>query len=91
MKYTSPVRIRSDGTSRPAVENAAANTAVGAPIVGDALYEGREEPGLGRFFLHARSLGLTHPVTHAPLKVESPLPEALRAVLARHGMDAPAA
>ena len=63
--------------------------AVGAPIVGDALYEGREEPGLGRFFLHARALGLTHPVTRQPLHVESPLPPELLAVLERHGLSAP--
>ncbi|MBM7114777.1 RluA family pseudouridine synthase [Archangium primigenium] len=64
--------------------------AVGAPIVGDALYEGREEPGLGRFFLHARALGLTHPVTHERVRVESPLPPELRAVLERHALQAPA-
>ncbi len=60
--------------------------AVGAPIVGDALYGGREEPGLGRFFLHAKSLGLKHPVTGKTVHVESPLPEELRAVLERHGL-----
>ena len=49
--------------------------AVGAPLVGDTLYGGREEPGLGRFFLHARALGLTHPVTKQRVRVESPLPE----------------
>lgn len=59
--------------------------AVGAPIVGDSLYGGREEPGLGRFFLHARSLQVKHPVTGETLKVESPLPDKLSEVLRAHG------
>lgn len=56
---------------------------VGAPIVGDTTYGGREEPGLTRFFLHASSLGVRHPVTGKFLRVESPLPEELGAVLDR--------
>jgi 23S rRNA pseudouridine1911/1915/1917 synthase len=60
--------------------------AVGAPIVGDALYGGREESGFNRFFLHARSLEITHPSTGARLKVESPLPAQLSAVLAAHAL-----
>lgn len=60
--------------------------AVGAPIVGDALYGGRAEPGLDRFFLHARSLEITHPVTGQKLKIESPLPAELAAVLRAHGL-----
>jgi len=61
--------------------------AVGAPIVGDTLYGGRPEPGLTRFFLHAVSLGLKHPVTRRWLVVESELPEALGRVLDRHLPD----
>lgn len=57
--------------------------AVGAPIVGDALYGGRPEEGLPRFFLHAVSLGVRHPVSGKWLEVESPLPEALAAVIDR--------
>ncbi len=57
--------------------------AIGAPIVGDVTYGGREEPGLGRFFLHAASLGVRHPTTGDFLRVESPLPEALGQVLDR--------
>jgi 23S rRNA pseudouridine1911/1915/1917 synthase len=56
---------------------------VGAPIVGDTTYGGREEPGLSRFFLHAVSLGVRHPKTGRFLRVESPLPEELSAVLDR--------
>jgi 23S rRNA pseudouridine1911/1915/1917 synthase len=63
--------------------------AVGAPLVGDLLYGGREEPGLGRFFLHARALGLMHPVTKQPVRVESPLPRELREVLERHALPLP--
>ena len=60
--------------------------AVGASIVGDALYGGRAEPGFNRFFLHARSLEVSHPVTGQKLKVDSPLPDALSAVLRAHGL-----
>jgi 23S rRNA pseudouridine1911/1915/1917 synthase len=63
--------------------------AIGAPLVGDTLYRGRDEPGLQRFFLHAHRLGLTHPRTGARLTVESPLPEDLAAVLAAHGLSRP--
>jgi 23S rRNA pseudouridine1911/1915/1917 synthase len=62
---------------------------VGAPIVGDTLYGGREAPGLGRFFLHARSLGLPHPETQRQLRVTSPLPPELRAELERLGLPLP--
>ena len=60
--------------------------AVGAPIVGDALYGGRELPGFSRFFLHARSLEVTHPTTGQRLKVESPLPPELSALVKAHGL-----
>jgi 23S rRNA pseudouridine1911/1915/1917 synthase len=59
---------------------------VGAPLVGDTLYEGREEPGLSRFFLHAQSLEFTHPVTGRKVHVESPVPPELTAVLQKHGL-----
>jgi 23S rRNA pseudouridine1911/1915/1917 synthase len=62
---------------------------VGAPLVGDTLYGGREEPGLPRFFLHASSLGFTHPVTGKELHVKSPLPSDLQAVLQRHALPLP--
>ena len=56
--------------------------AVGAPIVGDTLYGGPAEAGLSRFFLHAASLAVQHPVTGKRLFVESPLPRELAVVLA---------
>ncbi len=55
---------------------------IGAPIVGDALYGGRPEPGLSRFFLHAASLEVETPT---PVKVSSPLPPELQAVLQSRG------
>jgi 23S rRNA pseudouridine1911/1915/1917 synthase len=64
---------------------------VGAPLVGDTLYGGREEPGLGRFFLHAKSLEFTHPVTGKRVQVESPLPTDLQEVLRKHQLPLPAA
>ena len=39
-----------------------------------------------RFFLHARSLELPHPLTGKRVKIESPLPDDLRAVLAAHSL-----
>jgi 23S rRNA pseudouridine1911/1915/1917 synthase len=54
--------------------------AVGAPLLGDVLYEGEIWPGLSRFFLHAHSLAVTHPTSHAILKIEAPLPQELQRV-----------
>ena len=53
-------------------------SAVGAPILGDLLYEGPPSPRLERQFLHAAKLGWPHPDTGARVTVESPLPEDLR-------------
>jgi 23S rRNA pseudouridine1911/1915/1917 synthase len=64
--------------------------AIGAPLVGDARYGGREEPGLGRFFLHARSLTFVQPLTQAQVQIESPLPEDLQAVLRKLGIGSEA-
>jgi 23S rRNA pseudouridine1911/1915/1917 synthase len=57
--------------------------AIGAPIVGDGLYDGPKEEGLERFFLHAASLEVTHPTSGKRVLVTSPLPPELVAVLAR--------
>ncbi|MBL9039355.1 MAG: RluA family pseudouridine synthase [Archangium sp.] len=54
--------------------------AIGAPIAGDALYGGKALPALERFFLHASSLTVRHPVTGKPVRVECPLPDDLRSV-----------
>jgi 23S rRNA pseudouridine1911/1915/1917 synthase len=64
--------------------------AIGAPIVGDALYGGPTDPGLPhRFFLHARALSVTHPVTGQRLLVKSPLPPELSSVLQARGLTLP--
>ena len=54
---------------------------LGHPIVGDFLY-GTEDARLrGRFALHSTCIRLVHPVTGETVEAESPLPEALSALL----------
>lgn len=54
---------------------------LGCPVSGDFLY-GKELPELpGRFALHSHMLTLTHPLTMEGLRIVSPLPEVLRALL----------
>lgn len=52
--------------------------AIGAPLVGDERYGGPKVEGLDRFFLHARSLEVTHPDSGERLCVRSELPPDLR-------------
>jgi RluA family pseudouridine synthase len=54
----------------------------GMPILGDPVYgdAGRRAP---RLMLHARRLALLHPLTGAPLVIESPLPSDMLDLLAR--------
>jgi len=65
-------------------------SAIGHPIVGDALYGGvrRRVPGdlravthLDRPFLHASRLAFTHPTDGRRMEFESPLPDDLQRVL----------
>jgi 23S rRNA pseudouridine1911/1915/1917 synthase len=65
-------------------------SAIGHPVVGDALYGGvhRRVPGdlrmvtrLDRPFLHAARLGFTHPADGRRMEFESDLPEDLQRVL----------
>lgn len=51
--------------------------ALDVPIVGDALYGGEllADQAVPRHFLHAARVRLRHPVTGAPIDVESALPE----------------
>jgi len=60
----------------------------GHPIAGDPLYgAGRREPfGLGRQFLHARSMEFRHPADGRKVSVDSPLPGDLIRVMAELGM-----
>ena len=54
---------------------------LGCPVCGDFLY-GRELPELpGRFALHSAELTLNHPFTGETLRLSSPLPELLDALL----------
>ena len=54
---------------------------LGYPILGDLLYGVPVPPGLHeRMYLHASHLALVHPLTGAPLVVDSPLPEEFRAL-----------
>jgi hypothetical protein len=52
------------------------------PILGDPMY-GRAEARAPRTMLHASRLALPHPLTGAPLVVESALPPDFAALLAR--------
>jgi 23S rRNA pseudouridine1911/1915/1917 synthase len=63
--------------------------AIGAPIVGDVTYGAREEPTLGRFFLHAHTLGLAHPTTGKRIEVVSPLAPELAKFLGELNLRSP--
>jgi 23S rRNA pseudouridine1911/1915/1917 synthase len=54
---------------------------VGAPIAGDARYDGPAVDGLDRIFLHASRVCARHPVDGSDLRIESPLPADLSRVL----------
>jgi 23S rRNA pseudouridine955/2504/2580 synthase len=61
---------------------------LGHPVSGDARYGGAvdalcEAIGLRRLFLHAASLEFSHPRRGAQVRVASPLPDELRAVIVR--------
>jgi len=58
--------------------------AIGRPVVNDPRYGQRREPALetGRVFLHAETLGFDHPVSGERIRVTSPLPDDLAALLA---------
>ena len=49
----------------------------GVPVLGDLRYGGAAKKLWPRLALHARRLALAHPVTGAPLVVESPIPDDL--------------
>jgi 23S rRNA pseudouridine1911/1915/1917 synthase len=57
--------------------------AIGYPVVGDARYGFADRRlGSGRFFLHAGSLGFTHPRSGERMSFTSPLPGDLESYLA---------
>ena len=62
--------------------------ALGHPVAGDSRYGdfpfnrlSKTRWGLRRMFLHACKLGLPHPMTSRPLRIEAPIPDELLAVL----------
>lgn len=59
--------------------------AIGHPIIADALYGDGQAPdfGLGRHFLHARSLTLLHPKNGQPVTMTAELPGELADLLKR--------
>jgi 23S rRNA pseudouridine1911/1915/1917 synthase len=66
--------------------------AVGAPIAGDALYEGPSvlgDLGAERCLLHAHALCLPHPRTGADWLVEAPLPADLEQFFRQAGVGPP--
>lgn len=67
-------------------------TALGAPILGDARYNGAPAAGglpAPRCLLHAQALELHHPGTGQLLRLESPVPEDLQRFFAAAGVTAP--
>jgi 23S rRNA pseudouridine1911/1915/1917 synthase len=65
--------------------------AIELPVAGDPVYGVPGDLRLGRQFLHAARLAFAHPVTGAPVEVESPLPADLATALdiARKGEATP--
>ncbi len=63
-------------------------SAIGHPVVGDAVYGAAREPAVPRMFLHAARLGFDHPVTGERVVVEAPLPADLATVLDHLGPGA---
>lgn len=60
---------------------------IGCPILADPFYGAGEADHdvIGRLALHARRLTLIHPTTGLPLTIESPLPQAFEAAMAKLG------
>ena len=61
---------------------------VGLPVIGDRVYRPREAKGqppvaARRQMLHAETLGFAHPLTGAPVRVTSPVPEDMRLALTK--------
>jgi 23S rRNA pseudouridine1911/1915/1917 synthase len=64
---------------------------LGIPVLGDTVYgpEKARGPGAPRQMLHARILAFAHPRTGSSIRVDAPLPEDFKAVLARLRRAAP--
>jgi 23S rRNA pseudouridine1911/1915/1917 synthase len=64
---------------------------VGHPVIGDALYGGREVEGLTRHLLHASAIAFHHPDGSGRVRVESPLPAAFVDAMRTLGVPEPTA
>lgn len=63
-----------------------AMASLGCPVLGDRVYaKGHADARAARMMLHAFSLEIDHPRTGARLRIESPLPEGYRQVVAGLG------
>lgn len=62
---------------------------IGHPLAGDTLYGGSDRD-LPRHALHCAAVSFQHPVTGAPVRVESPLPADLSALCQACGLAMPA-
>ncbi len=59
---------------------------LGHPLVGDTMY-GTDETYLPRHGLHCATMQLTHPVTDEVITVRAPLPQDMRELLEKHGLQ----
>lgn len=73
------VEVRASTATRHQVR--AHMAALGHPLVGDPLYGGSVIPGLARHFLHASRITFAHPHDGRTMRLESPLPRELAALL----------
>ncbi len=60
---------------------------IGHPLVGDSLYAGPMNMGIGRQALHAFRLNFDHPVTGKSLRFEAALPEDMQTLLSQMGLN----
>ncbi len=66
--------------------------ALGHPVLGDTVYGGRrirKSPPLPRQMLHAWQLGISHPESGLPLRLEAPVPTDMAAAISRLSRNAP--
>lgn len=52
-----------------------------APLLGDTLYGGREDPLMTRQALHCRALSFRHPFTNEAVTIEAPFPDDFRELM----------
>jgi 23S rRNA pseudouridine1911/1915/1917 synthase len=62
---------------------------IGHPLLGDSLYAGPMNMGIGRQALHAFRLSFAHPITDQPMAFESPLPADMASLLVAMKLHSP--